>query len=377
MFTSPQFKESMHRLFTKKMISLTKTKILFLLAIGLQVLLFASCKHDDLAVPLPNENIRPAGDFVKNNYEMKLFYMALKKTGYADKLNETGPFTVLAPTDAAFNAIGINNETDFNKMDVAYLKEIIGYHILPRRLRVGDIPTNGIDVRYATLEGTELYASNASFNRNGGAVDELYFSGAEAERKDVVLANGTLHVLSNVMKPNLSVTVQQWLSAHKEYSVFAAGLKKFGLWDQLESPGTFTIYAPDNAALEMVGITDASLTTMDAGKYLGNLLFGAYILYDRHFFVSDAQVFSLIASNGTFRYPLKGDSHYVSFGGSKAYPSFNLIYGLSLYAGGSVNDPPISGATGNLTAKNDNLCSNGLIHHLVEGLVTPELAIKK
>jgi uncharacterized surface protein with fasciclin (FAS1) repeats len=365
----------MHRLFTKNMIPMKKLKYLF--AIGIPLLLMLSCKHEDLTMAQPNENIRPAGDFVKNNYEMRLFYAALEKTGYAATLNGTGPFTVLVPTDAAFNGLGIYNASDFDKMNADSLKKVIGYHLLPRRLNVNDIPANGIDVRYATLEGSELYTSRASSDINGGSVNELYFGGAEVIRQNVALANGTLHVLDNVMKPGFEKTVQQWLAGHPDYSVFVSGLKKFKLWDQLAVNGPFTIFAPDNKALENVGITGASLNEMDAGKYLGDRLFGVYILYERHFFVSDGQVFGLINSNGGYNYHLKNDNHYMNFGGGKLYPEFKLAYYLTLRTGTTVFDVIVKSVTSDIPAKNDNLCSNGVVHHLTDGLVTPDQAIKK
>ena len=351
-------------------------KLTYLFAVGLSLLFFASCKHDDLTMAKPNENVRPAADFVKNNYEMRLFYAALQKVGYVDQLNGKGPFTVLAPTDEAFNNLGIYTAADFDKMNADSLKKVIGYHVLPRRLRVADIPTNGIDVRYTTLEGAALYASAASLNPNGGALDELYFSGVEATRKDVVLANGTLHVLNQVMKPNFSKTTQQWLAQHAEYSVFVSGLKKFNLWDQLATQGPFTIFAPDNKALENVGITELSISAMDVGKYMGDLLFGIYILYDRHFFTSDGQVFAGINSNGAYNYYPKNTTYYMTFGAGKMYPSFKLAYSLVLRTGPTSNDPPVA-VSGDITVKNDNLCSNGLVHHLSSGLVKPEEALKR
>lgn len=352
------------------------SKTLMILAIGMQILLLAACKHDDLTIAAPNENIRPAADFVKNNYEMRLFYAALKKVGYADELNGAGPFTVLVPTDEAFNRMGVYNPSDFDKMNQDSLKKVIGYHLMPRKLRVSDIPNNGIDVRYATLSDADLYVSRASTNPNGGEENELYFSGSEVMRQDVVLANGTLHVLDNVMKPNFNKTVQAWLAGHPDYSVFVSGLKKFNLWDQLAGAAEFTVFAPNNEALKKVGITAASLNEMEASKYEGDLLFGVYLLYDKHFFVSDTQVFSRINSNGAFNYYLKNSSYYMTFGGGKLYPTFKLGYGLTLRPGGPTGSP-ISSATSNIVAKNDNLCSNGLVHHLADGMVTPDQAIKK
>ena len=346
-----------------------------ILAIGMQILLLASCKHDDLTIAEPNENIRPAADFVKNNYEMRLFYAAIKKAGYVDELNGTGPFTILAPTDEAFNRMGVYSPSDFDKMNQDSLKKVIGYHLMPRKLRLSDIPNNGIDVRYATLTGTDLYVSRASTNPNGGAENELYFSGSEVLRQDVVLANGTLHVLDNVMKPNFNKTVQAWLAGHPDYSVFVSGLKKFNLWDQLAGATEFTVFAPNNEALKNVGITAASLNAMDASKYQGDLLFGVYLLYDRHFFVSDTQVFARINSNASFDYYLKNSSYYMTFGGGKLYPTFKLGYGISLRKDGPTGSI-INSATSTIVAKNDNLCSNGLVHHLADGMVKPEQAIK-
>ncbi|WP_021191567.1 fasciclin domain-containing protein [Sphingobacterium sp. IITKGP-BTPF85] len=135
-----------------------------------------SCEHPDLTVVVPNENLRPASDFIKNNYEMTLFSAALEKVGLASTLNEKGPYTVLVPTDAAFNELGIFRPSDFDKMNLDSLKKVIQYHILPRRMLLRDIPSNGVDVRYATLAGSELYASLGSVGPNGGTPTNELFS---------------------------------------------------------------------------------------------------------------------------------------------------------------------------------------------------------
>ena len=347
-------------------------------ALLMPFLLLASCKHDDLSMVKPNENLRPGADFIKNNYEMTLFSAALEKLGYTEQLNADGPFTFLVPTDLAFNELGIYRASDFDKMNMDSLKKVIGYHILPIRLTLRDIPTNGVDVRYVTLESSSLYASLASTAPGGGfAFDELYFSGAEVVRKDVILSNGVLHVLNQVMKPNFDMTTQQWLAQRPDYSVFVAGLKKFNLWEQLSGSGPFTVFAPNNQALEEVGITQETLSAMDANDYKGDLLFGSYLLYDRHFFISDAQVFSIINSNARFQYFLKNDTHFMEYLAGKNYPSFKLSYTLKLRTGNTVYDQVVREVNSTIVGRNDNLCSNGLVHHLVEGLVRPEEAIKR
>ncbi len=348
-------------------------KHLKILVLAMLVCGMAACKHDDLTVTVPNENIRPATDFIKNNYEMTLFSAALKKTGLAEQLNGAGPFTVLVPNDLAFNELGIFRPSDFDKMNVDSLKKVISYHIMPRKLMLADIPTDGVDVRYPTLEGSELYTTLGSgqYKEN-----KLFFSGAYTTRKDVILSNGVLHVIEKMMKPNFKVTTQQWLEKRAEYSVFIEGLKKFGLWEQLAQAGPCTVFAPSNEALASIGITSASLAALNKDNYNGDLLFGAYLMYNRHFFISDSEALRIISGRGDYSYYLKDNKHYMQFSVLMAYPQ-NLYYRLMVKPSNELFATPIKSVEYYVQSKMDNLCSNGVIHHLESGLLTPQQSIKK
>lgn len=326
-------------------------------------------------MPVPNENIRPAGDFINNNYDMKLFAAALKKTGLTNVLNEDGPFTVLVPSDLAFNKMGVMRQTDFDRMNLDSLKKMLSYHIMPRKLYLADIPTNGVDVRYQTLVGTPLYASLASLPSSGGSlVNDLYFDGAETNRKDIQVSNGVLHVLNKVMKPQFETTVQGFIAKDPSYSVFVEGLKKFGLWDQLATPTrTFTVFAPTNEALAKIGITSAILKDFAVEKYLGDLLFGGYLIYDKHFFISDADVFRVISGKGQYEYPIKDTKLVLRFNSGVNARSYTLAI-RSDNGGTAAGYSPI---TFNNQAMMDYGCSNGVVHHLDKGLVKPAQAIKK
>ncbi|QRY57417.1 fasciclin domain-containing protein [Sphingobacterium siyangense] len=342
------------------------------------ILLLQGCKHDNLTVPQPNENIRPAADFIHNNYEMRLFDAALEKTGLNVELNGNGPFTVLVPNDLAFNEIGVFRPADLDRMNKDSLRRLISYHILPRRLYVSDIPSNSVDFRYATLEGSELYASIGSISP--GAItptNMLFFSGAKAVRKDVVLSNGVLHVLDKLMKPQFEKNIQDWLSDKKDYTVFVAGLKKFGLWEQLAEKGPFTVFAPTNEALQKRGVTMEFLDSAVPQNYVAEVLFGAYIMYDKHFFISDSQVFTVINSNGNYKYHLKDKIHYMEYFANEAYPTWKLSYNMRLRDNDTFYSIILADVTYAVGAKMDYLCSNGLVHDLDQGLVSPDQAIKK
>lgn len=344
-------------------------------ALALCLSLFA-CDKPDLTVEKPNENLRPAADFVNNNFEMTLFSAALKKVGFYEELNGEGPYTLLVPTDAAFNEIGVFRASDFDAMDQDSLKRVIAYHILPRRLRDQDIPINSADIRYKTLEGSELYATYANYTPDGNnVVNKLFFSGVQATRKDVILSNGVLYTIKKLMKPQFEVSVQAWLTKHDEYRVFILGLKKFGLWEQLAQDGPFTVFAPTNAALASIGITEESLNAMKTDEYYGEMLLGCYVIKGKHFFVSDSDAFSTIAVNGGYM-RLAGDGVRGILFGSSVF--FNRsTYALTLYDFPSISRGRVEAKVQyDVEAKMDYLCSNGVVHNLEQGFITFDLAKK-
>lgn len=335
-----------------------------------------SCKHDDLQIDKANDNFRPAFDFVKNNYDLSLFAAAIEKTGIGQQLNSATQITILAPNNAAFNIIGINRPGDFDKMNPDTLKFLVQRHILNERIMLKDIPFNGIDVRYRTMAGTELYTSTVTRDNS----NTLYFNGSLASRKDVTLANGTLHVLDRVMKSTANITVQGWLSAKPEYSILVSGLKKFGFWDELATDGPYTVLAPKNSEFEAVGMTAEAIAALNVNSYIGDRLFGCYVMRKKHFFVSDFVVFSILNNNSFYHHPIANDTYIMTI--TAARISYDNIYDQSIGFGVEVRtnkDYPyeiVSGTFGRDQKAIDNLTDNGLVQDLQGVLILPEQARK-
>lgn len=340
----------------------------------LSTLLF-SCKHEDLTVPKPNKDIRPAGDFIRNNYDFSLFYAALEYTGLVAELNGKGPFTVLAPTDQAFNELGVQLPGDFQQMNKDSLRFVLAYHILPIRLFSSDIPVNGVDIRYQTLAGKQLYASLGMFQPGFNYPQNFFtFGGCKLDRRDITLSNGVMHTMKKVQKPFPGVTVQDWLAARPVYSIYVAGLKKFGLWDALAQPGRFTIFAPDNKAFTDAGITAETIAALDPAAYVGARLFGGYILYDRQYFISDKLVFGIINAETRYKYRLKNDDS--DFELTAYFEEYTVSLSRTPAGGfqpillGSVTVPSSQ------WVKMDNICENGIVHQLPAIMVRPDQAKK-
>lgn len=350
-------------------------KYLYLLS-ALWLMGLNACKHDDLQIDKANDNFRPGFDFVKNNYDLSLFAAAIEKAGIGPQLNGPGQFTILAPSNAAFNIIGINRPADFDKMNPDTLKFLVQRHILNERIMVRDIPYNGIDVRYRTMAGTELYTSTASRDNNSN----LYFNGSLAGRRDVTLANGTLHVLDRVMKSTANTTVQGWLAARPEYSILVSGLKKFGFWDELATEGPYTVLAPKNSEFEAKGMTAEIVAGLNVNSYLGDRLFGCYVMRKKHFFVSDFVVFSVINNDSFYHHPVANDTYIMTitagrFDYSNVYDQ-SIGYNIEVRTNKNFPYEIVTQVKGHDQKSIDNLTDNGLVQDLQGVLILPEQARK-
>ncbi|NLR64199.1 fasciclin domain-containing protein [Chitinophaga varians] len=339
------------------------------------LMVFTACKHDKLEFDQELKNYRPAADFLKNNYDLSIFYAAVERAGMTAELNGPGPFTILAPTNRAFNEMGIMSVNDWAKMPVEKVKLMVQMHVLPRRLQETDLADNSVDVRFKTLAGKEILVTMATKNFPNDRND-LYFHGCFTELKNVVLTNGTLHVLQQVIKYTPG-TVQEILSQHEEYSVFVGALKRFGLWDQLKEAGPWTILAPTNDALKAQGLDEQYIATLDPEKIFIGRLFGCYILYNQHYFFSDFRAFYMMNSANYILLKLYDDPYqreiYVSDGLENGVRKTSYVVSLRL----DRNTLPVGVVTVQRRGVMDYSADNGVVHQLDGLLAKPADAVRK
>lgn len=128
-----------------------------------------------------------AGDFT-------VLVEAVKAAGLVDTLSGPGPFTVFAPTDAAFadalKTLGITKEQLL--ADPAKLKAILTYHVVPGEVMAADVLTmDGKDV--ATVAGPTV-----KVKINGSTV---MINNATVTTADIKASNGVIHVIDKVLLP--------------------------------------------------------------------------------------------------------------------------------------------------------------------------------
>ncbi len=117
---------------------------------------------------------------------------AVKAAGLVDTLKGPGPFTVFAPTDAAFAALPAGTvETLLKPENKAKLVSILTYHVLPGRVMSTDIAGKKLDPK--TVEGQTI-----AIDASGGVVK---VNDATVTKADIVADNGVIHVIDKVLLP--------------------------------------------------------------------------------------------------------------------------------------------------------------------------------
>jgi uncharacterized surface protein with fasciclin (FAS1) repeats len=115
---------------------------------------------------------------------------ALAKADLVSTLQGDGPFTVFAPTDAAFTAAGIDLDTFTTDEEIAALADILLYHVYSGAVNAAGV-TNGMTV--AMVNGDD-----ASFTVTDGTV---MIEDATVTSADVMASNGVIHVIDKVLMP--------------------------------------------------------------------------------------------------------------------------------------------------------------------------------
>lgn len=123
--------------------------------------------------------------------QFKTLAAALTAAGLVDTLKGKGPFTVFAPTDAAFAALPAGTVENLLKPEnKKQLIAILTYHVVP-----GRYPAS----RVATLDNaTTVQGSAVDINAIGGTVT---VDGAKVVSADVTATNGVIHVIDKVLMP--------------------------------------------------------------------------------------------------------------------------------------------------------------------------------
>ncbi|MBC8111743.1 MAG: fasciclin domain-containing protein [Verrucomicrobia bacterium] len=157
-----------------------------------------SCEDKEAAVA----DIRLANvtETVVSNGDFDVLEAAVVKANLATTLSGDGPFTVFAPTDAAFiTYLGAANEsaaiTAVNGIDATVLANILQYHVVGQKIQANQL-TNGA---VTSLNGKSFTVDLTGFAKvtgtgNAGNASKVIIA-------DIIVANGIIHAIDRVLIP--------------------------------------------------------------------------------------------------------------------------------------------------------------------------------
>jgi len=173
---------------------------------------------------------------------------AIEDAGLTTTLQFLGPFTVFAPSDAAFQELGI--ETVESLTD-EQLNSVLTYHVLD-----GEVPSSALQPTQtvAALNGENLFITLEN--------DEVIVNGTgSVTSADINTENGVIHAVNQVLLPDAFGNVVDNAVKRYELTTLVDLVTEQNLAETLTaSDAEYTVFAPTNAAFESISSTLSTLT---------------------------------------------------------------------------------------------------------------------
>lgn len=179
-------------------------------AVALYVMLAPSFANNTFAqektVMVGGAAMYPSKNIVENAVNSKdhtTLVAAVKAAGLVETLQSTGPFTVFAPTNEAFNKLPKGTVNTLLKPEnLKKLQSVLTYHVIAGKMSAADlmekIKAGGGKASIATVQG-----ENLTFMMKGNSLWIMDTKGNKAKVtiKDVFQSNGVIHVIDTVLMP--------------------------------------------------------------------------------------------------------------------------------------------------------------------------------
>jgi uncharacterized surface protein with fasciclin (FAS1) repeats len=138
-----------------------------------------------------------------NSKDHTTLVAAVKAAGLVDTLNSKGPFTVFAPTNAAFAKLPAGTvETLVKPENKDTLTKILTYHVVPGRITSGQIASMAMK-HHGTATLTTVEGGKLKFRKSGRGFEVIDAKGGHAHITiaNVMQSNGVIHVVDTVLMP--------------------------------------------------------------------------------------------------------------------------------------------------------------------------------
>jgi len=197
---------------------------------------------DDPSSPYWNDcSTNSIYDIVSNSTDHTTLKVAIDACALDVVLSDPGTLTLFAPTDAAFNLLPAGTVTALLN-DIPQLTDILKHHVVGSSVMSGMLSNNQI---VTTLLGTDV---TVTINANGVFIDN-----AQVIVADIVADNGVVHVIDAVLLPPTPTnSIYDIVSNSTDHTTLKVAIDACALDVVLSDPGTLTLFAPTDAAFNLL-----------------------------------------------------------------------------------------------------------------------------
>lgn len=270
---------------------------------------------------------------------------ALEETGLDAVLADLDEsYTVFAPTDSAFAELG-DEAISALLATPDDLSEILLYHVLGEATVLADSAISIAQSDNSIIETASGKSLGLSLNENN-----LYINTAVVSTSDVMASNGVIHVIDQVLSPPVTkgeptANIVETAIAAGNFSTLISVLGETGLDTVLaDEDGTFTVFAPTDAAFDLIPTETLDALVADVPALTEVLL--------QHV-ISNAEVDSITA------FSLNGTSVDTAATGENSDVTIEIVDGSLQIQGANVSTYDI-------------YTSNGVIH-IIDAVITETL----
>ncbi len=261
------------------------------------------------AVLLP-EPLPTVVDIATGSDDFTTLVAALSAADLVGTLQGDGPFTVFAPTNAAFEALP-SGVVDDLLADVDLLTRVLTYHVTP------DLVTSTEVVGLSTAP--TLNGKDIAVSVDGGSV---MLDDATVIATDIAAVNGIVHVIDEVLLPEIVFDIVQTAEDAGSFQTLLAALEVADLTGVLEGDGPFTVFAPTDDAFAALPEADLAALLADPASLADVLLY--HVIADE---VTSAEVVGLTSATMA-----NGDDVAISVAGSTVFVNDASVVAVDIAA---------------------------------------------
>lgn len=198
-------------------------------------------------------------ELASDTEDLSSLVAAVQRAGLVETLSSDGPFTVFAPTNAAFSTfLASAGFSGVDQVPVEVLRNILLNHVFGGTIRSTDLATG-----YGTTSAVYGSTNNnlSIYINTDGSVTLNGISNVTSV--DIEASNGIVHIVDAVIG---LPTITTFAAANPDFSILVEALTRADLTanyaEVLSGAGPFTVFAPTNAAFAAL-LTELGATSLD------------------------------------------------------------------------------------------------------------------